>query len=111
LTFNKRFCTNKWSHEQRCALRPLVHWLFTKTSDEKRDNPKNAKGLIIKTSDEKRGNHKNIKGLIIKTFDKNRSNPKNAKRLITKTSDGKRDNPKKRTGAHQKRPPRKKKAT
>jgi hypothetical protein len=32
--------------------------LIKKTSDEKRGNPRNAKGLIKKTADEKRGNPK-----------------------------------------------------
>jgi hypothetical protein len=36
--------------------------LIIKTSDEKRTNPKNAKGLITKTFDEKRGNPKKCKG-------------------------------------------------
>jgi hypothetical protein len=61
LTFDKRFCANKQSHEQRRALRPLVCWLIKKTSNEKRDNPKNAKELITKSSDEKRGNPKKHK--------------------------------------------------
>jgi hypothetical protein len=60
------------SHEQRCATRPLVHWLIKKTSDEKRGNPKNAKGLIKKTPNKKIGNPKNTKGLIKKTSDKKR---------------------------------------
>jgi hypothetical protein len=32
--------------------------LIKKTFDEKRGNPRNAKGLIKKTADEKRGNPK-----------------------------------------------------
>jgi hypothetical protein len=79
LTVDKRFCTNKRSHEQRGALRPLIHWLITKTSDEKRGIPKNAKGVKIKTSDEKRGNPKSAKGLVTKTSDEKKREPQNCK--------------------------------
>jgi hypothetical protein len=48
LTFDKHFCANKRSHEQRCALRPLVHWFIKKTSEEKEATTKNTKGLIKK---------------------------------------------------------------
>jgi hypothetical protein len=40
-------------YEYRHAIRPLIHWLIKKTSDEKRGNPKSAKRLIKKTSDKK----------------------------------------------------------
>jgi hypothetical protein len=75
---------------------------------KKRGNPKTAKGLITKTSDEKRGNPKKYKEAYRKDLHEKRSNPKNAKGLITKTSDEKRGNPKKCKGAHKKGPLRKK---
>jgi hypothetical protein len=64
-----------WSHEQRCAIRPLVHWLIQKISDEKRDTPQNAKGLIQKIFGEKRATPQNAKGLIQKTSDEERDTP------------------------------------
>jgi hypothetical protein len=44
LTFDEHFCANTGSHRQRCAIRPLVHWLIKKTSDEKRGNLKMQRG-------------------------------------------------------------------
>jgi hypothetical protein len=38
--FDKRLYTNLQSHEQRHAIRPLIHWLNKKTSDKKRGTPK-----------------------------------------------------------------------
>jgi hypothetical protein len=43
--FDKRLYANLRSHEQRRAIRPLVHWLNKKTSDEKRGTQKMQKGL------------------------------------------------------------------
>jgi hypothetical protein len=49
LTKNRQaFHAEYRSHEQRCAIRPLVHRLIQKTSNEKRDTLQNAKGLILK---------------------------------------------------------------
>jgi hypothetical protein len=66
LTFDKCFCTNKRSHEQRCVLRPLIHWLIKKTSDKKRGNPKKCKGAHKKRPPMKKRQQKNAKRLIQK---------------------------------------------
>jgi hypothetical protein len=60
--FDKRFCANTWSHEQSCAIRPLVHHLIKRPPIKKGAIPRNAKGLIKKSSDEKRGNPKKSNG-------------------------------------------------
>jgi hypothetical protein len=55
---DKSFGANTRSHEQRPTIRSLVHWLAKKTTDEKRDNPKKAKGLTKKISDKKEATQK-----------------------------------------------------
>jgi hypothetical protein len=42
-----RYATHQ-SHEQRRAIRPLVHWLIQKASDEKRGNPENTQNDSFK---------------------------------------------------------------
>jgi hypothetical protein len=43
--FDKCFYTNLRSHEQRRAVRPLVHWIKKRPLIKKRGTPENVKGL------------------------------------------------------------------
>jgi hypothetical protein len=117
--FDKHFRVITQSHEQRCAIRPLVHWLIQKTSHKKRGNPEKCKqayskdirrekrqprkthrGLFKRPPMKKEATPKNAKGLIQKPYDKKEATLKNIKGLIQKTSDKNRGNPEKCKGAY-----------
>jgi hypothetical protein len=92
------------SHEQRCATRPLVHWLVQKTSNENEATPKKRKGARSKDLQwKKRQPSKNAKGLIQKTSDEKRGNPWKTQRGSFKRPLMKKEpTPEKRKGAHSK---------
>jgi hypothetical protein len=67
--FDKRFCANTWSHEQSCAIRPLVHHLIKRPLIKKGGTPKNAMGPIKRPPMKKEATPRNAKGLTKKTSD------------------------------------------
>jgi hypothetical protein len=101
------------------ATQKMQRGSSTKTTDEKRGNPKNTKGSktprslahLKRPPMKKEATPKTQRGTSTNTSDEKSGNSKNVNGLINKDLRWKKRQPQKHKGAHQQRPPMKREAT
>jgi hypothetical protein len=85
LTFDKRFCTNTRSHEQRCAIKLVVHWLTKKDLWRKQSqHQETQRGSQKRLQMKKEATPRNVKGLTKKDLRRKKRQSQKIQRVSSK---------------------------